>query len=320
MPHRGSWRPVRFAIALAALAGACSTQGMLDPGGAGAGGSGGAGTTTTTGQAGAAGMAVAGSGGASAGTCAGGSTVSYLIRSLVSFERDGAGSYTLHGFDLDGRDSDGTGADDCGVADSGAPDGRKGIDNTIGGLWAEDLAPMFDASYAQGRAPIVLTLSGLDDVGHDDCVELAWSGAQWVGAPLDPASPQAAERQLRSDGSGARLIGRIDGGRLVAVGDAVTSLRAVRSDSNGFNPGFTLPLALSQVAFEVSAERLTHGELGGRVAPADVKAAYESAFGSLLAPGVVETILFRDLPSGPDRCALLSAGFGFEAVRVTMVP
>ena len=227
----------------------------------------------------------------------------------------------MHGFDLDGRDSDGTGANDCGVADSAAPDGRKGIDNTVGGFWGEDLAPSFDASYAQGNAPIVVSLYGLDDLGNDDCVEVEWSGAQWVGGnPLDPASSQAADRQLRSDGSRAWLIGRIDDGHLVAVGDAPTSLRAVRNDSTGLTTGFSMPFALSQIAFDPSPERLTHGEVGGRVAPADVQAVYKTIFGSLISPGFVEAILMRDLPSSQAPCALLSAGFGFEAVRVTMVP
>jgi hypothetical protein len=311
----------RFALALAALAGACSTQGMMDPmATGGSGGSGGAGATTTTGQAGAAGVAGAGSGGASAGTCAGGLAASYLIRSLVSFERDGAGAFTVHGFDLDGRDSDGTGAGDCGIADSAAPDGRTGIDNTVAGFWAEDLAPTFDSSYAQGKAPIVLSLYGVDSFLQDDCVEVEWSAAQWVGDALDPASPQAAERQLRPEGSQVRLLGRIDGGHLVATGDGVAPLRAVRNDPNGLTVGFSLPLALSQISFDPSAERLTRGEVGGRMAPPDIKTAYKTAFGSLISPELVETILYRDLPSGQSACALLSAGFGFEAVRVTMVP
>ena len=54
--------------------------------------------------------------------------------------------------------------------------------------------------------------------------------------------------------------------------------------------------------------------------PEDVYLAYQSVFGSLFSRNQIASILFPDLPSGQTLCAMLSAGFGFEAVRVTVVP
>ena len=54
--------------------------------------------------------------------------------------------------------------------------------------------------------------------------------------------------------------------------------------------------------------------------PEDVYRAYQSVFGSLVTRDQVASILRMDLPSGQSRCALVSAGYGFEAVGVTIVP
>ena len=301
---------------------ACRARGMLEPmGSAGASG------TVTSGQGGAAGAitggagsgALGGAGGAPATACPGGAVFAFLVRSLTTFA-SGDGGVSFHGFDLDGRASDGSVPEDCGVSDVTSPDGRTGIDNTIGGLWGEDFAPLFNLSYARGNSPIVIRLSGVDDFDSDDCVDVEWSGGQWVGAAVDPASPQAAGQLLRQDRPINRLPGaRIENGRLLADGDGAIALRARLERPEGVR-SLDLPLALSRISFAASAEQLTQGEVGGRVDPEDVYRAYQSVYGSLITRDQVASLLRPDLPSGQSRCALLSAGYGFEAVGVTIVP
>ncbi len=315
---------------------ACRARGTLEPmGSGGAGGptsigpagSAGAGGTVTSGQGGAAGAitggagtgALGGAGGAPATACPGGAVFAFLVRSLTTFA-SGDGGLSYHGFDLDGRASDGSGPEDCGVSDETSPDGRTGIDNAIGGLWGEDFSGLFNQSYARGISPIVIRLSGVDDFDSDDCVDVEWSGGQWVGAAVDPASPQAAGQLLRQDRPTSRLAGaRIENGRLLADGDGAIALRAQHEGPEGFR-SLDLPLALSRISFAASAEQLTQGEVGGRVDPEDVYRAYQSVYGSLITREQVAAVLRPDLPSGQSRCVLLSAGYGFEAVAVTIVP
>ena len=327
-------------VAVTACAlGACRTRALdgADAGGSGgamvagtgdaapAAGAAGTGATTTAGQGGVAGAipggpgagGSGGAGGASANACAGGAAFSYLVRSLATFEITDAGA-RIHGFDLDGRASDGTAPDDCRVSDGISPDGRAGIDNVIGGFWREDFGALFDQSYAQGHSPIVVRLSGVDDFGNDDCVDVEWFAALWVESPIDPASLSAVGKELRQDGTVARLAGaRIQAGRLLANGDGAIELRAWSDEGAR---AFVLPLVLSRISFAPNVVELTGGELGGRVQPEDVYRAYQSVFGSLISRDQVASILFPDLPSGQTPCATLSAGFGFEAVRVTVVP
>ena len=316
---------------------ACRARGTLEPmGSGGAGGptsigpagSAGAGGTVTSGQGGGAAGAITGgagtgalggAGGAPATACPGGAVFAFLVRSLTTFAV-GDGGLGFHGFDLDGRASDGSLPEDCGVSDETSPDGRTGIDNAIGGLWGEDFSSLFNQSYARGVSPIVIRLSGVDDFDSDDCVDVEWSGGQWVGAAVDPASPQAAGQLLRQDRPTSRLLGaRIENGRLLADGDGAIALRAQHEGPEGFR-SLDLPLALSRISFAASAEQLTQGEVGGRVAPEDVYRAYQSVYGSIISREQVASILRLDLPSGQSRCALLSAGYGFEAVGVTIVP
>jgi hypothetical protein len=301
---------------------ACRGRGTLEPMG-----SGGAGGIVASGQGGAAGAitggagagASGGAGGAPTTACAGGAAFAFLVRSLTTFAR-GDGGLSLHGFDLDGRASDGSAPEDCGVADETSPDGRTGIDNAIGGLWGEDFAILFDDSYARGNSPMVIRLSGVDDFDSDDCVDVEWSGGQWVGPAVDPASPQAAGQLLRQDRPISRLPGaRIEKGRLLADGELAIALRAQHEGPGAFR-SLALPITLSRISFTASAEQLTQGEVGGRVDPEDVYRAYQSVYGSLITRDQVASILRLDLPSGPSRCALLSAGYGFEAVGVTIVP
>jgi hypothetical protein len=77
---------------------------------------------------------------------------------------------------------------------------------------------------------------------------------------------------------------------------------------------------LSRLSFVPNAVELTGGELGGQAEPEDVYGAYGAVFGTLISRDAVTAILFPDLPSAQTPCAQLSAGFGFEAVRVTIVP
>ena len=296
-------------------------------GSAGAAGVAGVGGTVTSGQGGAAGAitgaagagALGGAGGTPAAACPGGAVFAFLVRSLTTFAPVDGG-LTYHGFDLDGRASDGSLPEDCGVSDETSPDGRTGIDNAIGGLWGEDFSSLFNQSYARGTSPIVIRLSGVDDFDSDDCVDVEWSGGQWVGAAVDPASPQAAGQLLRQDRPTSRLAGaRIENGRLLADGDGAIALRAQHEWPGDFR-SLDLPVALSRISFAASAAQLTQGEVGGRVAPEDVYRAYQSAYGSLITREQVASILRLDLPLGPSRCALVSAGYGFEAVAVTIVP
>ena len=318
---------------------ACRARGTVEPmgsggaggptsiGPAGSAGAAGVGGIVTSGQGGAAGAitggagagALGGAGGAPATACPGGAVFAFLVRSLATFT-PGDGGSSLHGFDLDGRASDGSVPEDCGVSDGTSPDGRTGIDNAIAGFWAEDFAPLFNLSYARGISPIVIRLSGVDDFDSDDCVDVEWSHGQWVGAAVDPASPQAAGQLLRQDRPTSRLAGaRIENGRLLADGNGAIALRAQHEWPGNFR-SLDLPVTLSRISFAASAEQLTQGEVGGRVAPEDVYRAYQSAYGSLISPEQVTSILRLDLPSGQSRCALLSAGYGFEAVGVTIVP
>jgi hypothetical protein len=329
-------------VAVAACAlGACRARALdeADAGGSGGAmimgaggaaqpaGAAGTGATTTAGQGGGAGAipggpgagGSGGAGGASANACAGGAAFSYLVRSLATSGIADA-SVRMHGFDLDGRVSDGTAPDDCHVSDGMSPDGRAGIDNVIRGFWREDFESLFHRSYAQGHFPLVVRLSGVDDFGNDDCVDVEWFTARWVGSPIDPASLSAVGTQLREGGPVARLAGaRIQAGHLLANGDRAIELRA-SIDGGGSATGFVLPLALSRISFAPNVVELTGGELGGRVQPEDVHRAYQSVFGSLISRDQIASILFPDLPSGQTPCAVLSAGFGFEAVRVTVVP
>jgi len=342
MAGRGRQHTVWSLVAVAACAlGACRARALdeADAGGIGGAmimgaggaaptaGAAGTGATTTAGRGGAAGAipggpgtgGSSGAGGASANACAGGAAYSYLVRSLATFDVANAG-IRIHGFDLDGRASDGTAPADCRVSDGMSPDGRAGIDNAIGGFWREDFGALFDQSYAQGHSPIVVRVSGVDDFRNDDCVDVEWFAALWVGSPIDPASLSAVGKQLAQDGPVARLAGaRIQAGRLLANGDGAIQLRAW-IDGGGGAKGFVLPLVLSRIAFAPNVVELTGGELGGRVQPEDVYGVYQSVFGSLIPRDQVASILFPDLPSGQTPCAVLSAGFGFEAVRVTVVP
>jgi hypothetical protein len=253
-------------------------------------------------------------GGAATGACRGGAVHSYLVRSLVALEFTDA-DVLVHGFDLDGRASDGTAPEDCHVADRNAPDGRVGIDNTIAGFWGEDFSVAFDQSYALGNAPLVARLSGVDSFDNDDCVDIEWFGAEWVDAPIDPASPQAAGRHLRRGATSSGSSARIEAGRLVADGSAPVELRA----SAGAR-AFVFPLTILRISAAISSEALTQGEMGGHAHRTNVHSAYRSLGGGLISPEIVNSILFPDLPSGQTPCTLLSAGFGFDAVRVTIVP
>ena len=326
---------------------ACRTRGTLDPAGsagaggrsstgaAGASGAGGqppagdagGGGATPSGPGGTAGVIAGGAGapgGAGGGTalaCPGGAVFTYLVRSLSTYAPvPGDGAWSVHGFDLDGRASDGSAPEDCHVPDGTAPDGRTGIDNTIAGLWGEDFAPLFNVSYAAGVSPIIVRLSGVDDFDRDDCVDVEWSEGQWVGPPVDPASPQAAGQKLRQAESIALVRGgRLEGGRLLADVDATVTLFA-QYDATDARLRLVLPLGLSRISFAATAEGLTRGELGGHVDPEDIYRAYQSIVGSFITREQVATVLRPDLPSGQSPCALLSAGYGFEAVPVTIVP
>jgi hypothetical protein len=81
-----------------------------------------------------------------------------------------------------------------------------------------------------------------------------------------------------------------------------------------------LTITLSRISFAASADQLTQGEVGGRVDPEDVYRAYQSVYGSFITRDQVASVLRLDLPSGQSKCALLSAGYGFEAVGATLVP
>jgi hypothetical protein len=326
-------RAVLFGLGCLAASGLAACRGRsLDQPDAGAGGAGtlvgtggaapaggpGGGAGATGGSGGAAGAGGPGAGG-TAGTsppaCQGGATVAYLVRGLASVER-ADGGLLLHGFDLDGRASDGTAPEDCRLADGMSPDGQGGIDNAIGGFWQEDFRLPFDTSYAQGNAPIVIRLSGVDDFDADACVDVEWSRAAWVGTPADPAAVQATSRELRLEGPVARLTGAwIEAGRLFATGDVAIELRALVGTRS-----LTFPVALSRLAFAVTAEGLADGALGGRVRPGDVHGAYDAVYGSMISHDLIAASLSPDLPSGAGPCALLSAGFGFDAVRVTIAP
>jgi hypothetical protein len=309
--RRGMQRAMLFAVA-GALVG-CNGGGT--PAEAPGGTAGAAGRVGVGGAAGASG----GAGGANANACQGGAAFSYLVRSLVTFEPADAG-VLVHGFDLDGRVSDGAAPEDCRITDGISPDGRTGIDNAIGGFWGEDFAPAFGRSYAMGVSPVVIQLSGVDSFDDDDCVDVEWSSAQWADATVDPASPEAAGRELRRNGPIARLAGaRIEAGRLLASGDAPIELRALFGALDSLRD-FVFPLQLSRLSFAASAERLTKGELGGHVEPETVYQAYQVLCGSFCPRALVDSILLPDLPSGKTTCALLSAGFGFDAVRVVLEP
>jgi hypothetical protein len=276
-------------------------------GGSGTGGSGTGGGGTGGGATG--GSATGGSGAIAA--CPGGATFDYTIRSLVTAEEtetDGAAMRAVRGFDLDGLDSDGSKPEDCSVADFATTDGRRGIDNSIAGLWAEDFSRLFELSIASGKVPTSIRLSGVDNFDHDDCIDIAWSYSVLPPGAVGP------EWQFRR--------ARIDAGTVLADGIGVVEIGArfvPQSDPSPLSTAL-FPLELPRIELRPTPDgQLARGVVGGRVRPAHVVSAYRTAF-SEIAPVIapqVESILARDLAEGSQPCALLSAGFGFEAVRTT---
>ncbi len=93
------------------------------------------------------------------------------------------------GFDLDGRVSDEEDTETCGVADFVHPDGTTGIDNAFAPLVpfmeeseAGALEPALQNEINSGGLLVLIELAGLDDPGHDDCVDLRFGQAD--GEPL----------------------------------------------------------------------------------------------------------------------------------------
>jgi hypothetical protein len=221
-------------------------------------------------------------------------TYAYVVRSLATMGpviiTGGGTTRDIFGFDLDGRDSDGTQAEDCGVADLVSLDGRRGIDNTVAGLWSEDLAPAFQPGLMDGNVTSTIRLSGVDSFTDDSCVDVTWS----TNVP-----------QFRR--------AKIEGGRLIADGSTPIPLQGKAIPLNASAPvPIVLPLSSPRISFRPTADALRGGLVGGSVAVDELVTLYRTVFGAL-ADGLALGLLRPDLPADGQPCTLLSAGFAFEA-------
>lgn len=104
--------------------------------------------------------------------CEGGREVAFVVRSSDVARADA--EERRDGFDLDGTD-----APICGQRDHIAPDGRTAIDNQMAGILElyEDIAGMSFREHAEaqilaGENIQLVVLSHVDDLEHDDCIEV----------------------------------------------------------------------------------------------------------------------------------------------------
>lgn len=238
-----------------------------------------------------------GAAGGSSGTsdledCIGGATFVYAVRSLATQEvtttPDGSLVLQRFGFDLDGRDSDGTQPEDCGAADAVSADGRRGIDNTIAGLWSEDFEPSFRRGFASG-SEMSIRLSGVDSFEDDSCVDISWADEV----------PQFRRA-------------KIEAGRLFADGSEIVAVRENVPDLSNYPLVF--PLSSPRIAFRPTADALSGGIVGGSITRDELIDDYVTLVGGPTARGIAGTnFAAPDLPANGVACAVLSAGFGFEA-------
>lgn len=156
-----------------------------------------------------------------AGTCDGGEPLVAVVQAL-SFAHATDGVST--GFDLDGRVSDDYDDMGCGIEDYTDPEGTTGIDNgfarLLPALELTEFAAVQGLIYqaiASGELMIIVEITGLDDLEHDDCVTVTLSradGTPSLGTDGLLESGQTLERN--PDVPTTTATGSIEGGRLVA--------------------------------------------------------------------------------------------------------
>lgn len=242
------------------------------------------------------------------------------------------------GFDIDGRVSDATDREGCRKPDvtSPAPDGIEGVDNELGPVLAETEA-MFGirANLAEalrtGQLLVLFDVRGVDDFENDDRVEVdTLFGVLPAGVALpmrDGGSRYLPgqtfdidTRSLMADGMTAAvtLPGRIVDGRLQA-GPGEVSLVIPFMDMV-----ISLDIQDVQLRFDVSAERISTGVLGGGL---DVDATVTSLAGAGFDDSLTRLVLNGAADLRPDSrfiCQSVSIGLvfhGVPAVRgVTVTP
>jgi len=240
-----------------------------------------------------------------------------------------AGSEVAPGLDLDGIVSIGDGEGSCerGSFDVTSPRGERGVDNTLvvtlQGLFAGfirdfDLDRALEDQLRSGERVVAIRVRELEDERDDANVRVDVLLVRPDDCASDVCAPGAiglGRRWRERDDSEIAfdLPARVTGGRLRT--DAfVWSLPFPIGD------GATQEVAMRTVLIDADlrGDTLENGALGGRLFVDDLV-----AFAELLMPGVGETArgIFEgdaDLEpnaTDPSRCAAMSAGLGFSAVR-----
>lgn len=154
-------------------------------------------------------------------SCDGGEPLVAVVQAL-SFSHAADGVST--GFDLDDRVSDSDDAQGCGIEDYVDPEGTSGIDNgfarLLPALELTEFAAVQGLIYqaiASGELMIIVEITGLDDLEHDDCVTVTLSragGTPSLGTDGLLESGQTLERD--PDVPSTTATGTFEGGRLQA--------------------------------------------------------------------------------------------------------
>ena len=235
------------------------------------------------------------------------------------------------GFNLDGRVSDGTDATSCFQQDytAPAPDGFMGVDNQLGVVLAAlesvsggDLAAGLADAIAAGDLLILVEVSDVDDLVNDDCVHVSiYYGLLpgGVDAPMVDVDDRLLPGQTFDidssslDAGGAPLY-LLDNGRIVAG-----RLRAgpgpfeVRAPTDGAPLVIALDDARSR--FDITADAMGAGVVGGSGPVSDLTTAFAAAFGvdPTVSGALLEGAADLDV-NAMDECERISAAFVFSGV------
>lgn len=267
--------------------------------------------------------------GGGGGDCTGGTDRVYVFNVLAPGYANTDGE--LPGYNLDNRVSADDDAMACFKPDGTSPEGVEGIDNIIGQNetlieGAGGLTASFAENIAQGDLLLIVRLHNVDDVTNDDCVNMD------IGLGVLPEGVDAPE--LGKDG--LLVAGQtFDMNEVSFEDDGVTPLvqlpRLAIEDGHihggPVDVDITLPLMGNPVSvtlgdsyidFDVSANALTNGVLGGSLGVQTAAAAFVVALGGseetyLTLLGGLADLGYMDVKGEPV-CNALSMALTFSGV------
>ncbi|MEZ4296791.1 MAG: hypothetical protein R3B70_17625 [Polyangiaceae bacterium] len=255
-------------------------------------------------------------------TCGAGKTHSFLI-STLGFTRVSEEDGTAPGFDVDGVVSDGTDDASCFKKDFVSPEGVVGVDNQLAALIPDVEAILGDAvdglvqgAINNGALLILFTISGVDDLQNDDCVDLTVTtvtGKPTLGTDGIIEAYQTYDFKPEAEVSHA-THGKIEKGVLMAGPFELAIPIAI------FDVSFTIHVhdALFRVPVDAPDGVLKRGYVGGGVVPQEILDGVKEGAGVNKYIPVLTVVLNGSADLVPDEegtCQQVSAALAISAVE-----